>query len=466
MIGRQIALLAALVTSVTLAGCAGSDGKDGAQGSNGKNSLVTVVPVDPGGACGAASGQAINVGIDLNGNGLLDAPEITQTTYVCNGTSPATCTKLDGDVTIRTALDWVSLATAGCAEITGRLEISVPGVASLSMPSPLTRVGSLWVHDNDTLYALSLPTLAIVDGDVTIAHNALSVVELPMLTKAANVTLTDNLQLYTFQAGLQSVTLFTETGCPGLYGLGLDQLASGAVQLQGDGLTWLSLPSLTDGSVMVTSPGKLLGFDLQSLTTGYLTLLAPSKVTDLWFPALTWGSIQIHGGSDLTTIDAPVLTTGHFDLRNLPALATFSLPVLASGQFYLYACDALTGLNLPSLTSASQLALAWNQTLSSINVPLLASTTLDLQISSNPLLTSLTLPSLTSVGTDLVVENDAILADLRAPLLGHVGTSLVVQVNGQLPTCRATALRDQVIAGGTSPSCTFTITGNGGGTCP
>jgi hypothetical protein len=54
---------------------------------DGQNSLTKVTPVAPnpdGGPC-AAGGQKIEVGLDENNNGVLDPDEVASTSYVCNG---------------------------------------------------------------------------------------------------------------------------------------------------------------------------------------------------------------------------------------------------------------------------------------------------------------------------------------------------------------------------------------------
>ncbi|MBN1606623.1 MAG: formylglycine-generating enzyme family protein, partial [Polyangiaceae bacterium] len=76
--------------------CAGQDGAEGAPGSNGApgadgspgadgdDSLVLTSDVAPGTLC-TSGGQRIDVGVDADGSGTLDAGEITSTEYVCNG---------------------------------------------------------------------------------------------------------------------------------------------------------------------------------------------------------------------------------------------------------------------------------------------------------------------------------------------------------------------------------------------
>lgn len=65
-------------------GSQGPQGGQGEQGATGASSLVAVTAEPPGANC-AAGGQRIDVGIDANANGALDASEIQKTAYVCNG---------------------------------------------------------------------------------------------------------------------------------------------------------------------------------------------------------------------------------------------------------------------------------------------------------------------------------------------------------------------------------------------
>ena len=65
--------------------CTGSDGKDGTDGSNGSDALVSTT-AEPAGANCPNGGTKIQVGLDDNNNGSLDAGEVKSTTYACNGT--------------------------------------------------------------------------------------------------------------------------------------------------------------------------------------------------------------------------------------------------------------------------------------------------------------------------------------------------------------------------------------------
>jgi hypothetical protein len=86
-------------------GSNGNDGTDGTDGSNGNDSLVAVVPESPGENC-TYGGQRIDVGLDADADGTLDASEVTSTAYVCDGAP--------GDTGVSTLVD-TSYEPAGSA---------------------------------------------------------------------------------------------------------------------------------------------------------------------------------------------------------------------------------------------------------------------------------------------------------------------------------------------------------------
>ena len=83
-------LILSLLLSLFLSGCGGGDpteGDPGAQGATGKNALMTVSAEPAGGGHCAVSGSKIDAGPDVNANGLLDANEVSSTQYLCSGTA-------------------------------------------------------------------------------------------------------------------------------------------------------------------------------------------------------------------------------------------------------------------------------------------------------------------------------------------------------------------------------------------
>ncbi len=67
-------------------GVDGMNGADGADGIDGMNGALLETTAEPAGANCPAGGQRVDVGLDANGDGVLDADERDDTIYVCNGT--------------------------------------------------------------------------------------------------------------------------------------------------------------------------------------------------------------------------------------------------------------------------------------------------------------------------------------------------------------------------------------------
>ena len=85
-------LLPVVALTLLLGACGGGDdnplgtfkGDPGAAGASGKSTLMNVSVEASGGHC-AAGGTRIDAGPDANANGLLDADEVSSTQYVCGG---------------------------------------------------------------------------------------------------------------------------------------------------------------------------------------------------------------------------------------------------------------------------------------------------------------------------------------------------------------------------------------------
>jgi len=65
------------------------NGASGANGTNGLNSLASMA-TEPSGANCPTGGLRINSGVDTNANGVLDPSEVTSTNYICNGANGLT----------------------------------------------------------------------------------------------------------------------------------------------------------------------------------------------------------------------------------------------------------------------------------------------------------------------------------------------------------------------------------------
>jgi len=92
--------------------CNGSDGADGL------DSLVAVSDEAAGGGCGVVAGKKVETGLDNNGDGVLDPGEVDSTSFVCNG---------EDGIGVTNSLVSVTTEPAGAACPTGgqRVEIGL-----------------------------------------------------------------------------------------------------------------------------------------------------------------------------------------------------------------------------------------------------------------------------------------------------------------------------------------------------
>lgn len=122
----SLALFCAMITSCKK-GDKGDMGDRGPAGANGQNAMVRTT-AEPAGANCATGGTKIESGTDANNNGTLDAAEISQTRYVCNGTNgqvaltrttaePAGANCTAGGTKIETGLDANSNGTLENSEV-------------------------------------------------------------------------------------------------------------------------------------------------------------------------------------------------------------------------------------------------------------------------------------------------------------------------------------------------------------
>ncbi len=70
-------------------GSNGTNGINGANGSNGLNSLMSIV-LEPAGTNCPNAGLKLTTGLDANGNNVLDAAEVSTTSYMCNSANGGT----------------------------------------------------------------------------------------------------------------------------------------------------------------------------------------------------------------------------------------------------------------------------------------------------------------------------------------------------------------------------------------
>ncbi len=127
---------------------------NGAPGENGLTALVFTIDEPPGTNC-PVGGIKLNVGLDTNSNGVLDANEVTNTDYVCNGGSsdtipsaPIFVAATPGDLQVTVQWNGVTGATAYniyMASVSGvtekNYESLADGMKHEGVTSPFTHTG-------------------------------------------------------------------------------------------------------------------------------------------------------------------------------------------------------------------------------------------------------------------------------------------------------------------------------------
>src|SRR5688572_17705785 len=108
-------------------------------GDNHSHTTLVNIEQEPEGANCEWGGVAVQTGVDSDHNGELDADEVLETEYVCNGTSTVRCTGGNihsGTVTIRDQADLAPLTGVTC--IDGDLIIAGTSLTGLSELNELT----------------------------------------------------------------------------------------------------------------------------------------------------------------------------------------------------------------------------------------------------------------------------------------------------------------------------------------
>ena len=148
--------LSLILGGVACTGDQGEQGPPGGDGADGQNSLATT-SAEPAGANCATGGIKIQVGVDADGDGTLDASEVTSTSYVCNGNTGAgghsslvrTSEELAGTncpfggVKIETGLDVNDDGTLAAEEVDTAATSYVCNIAPAGAISPSTGINAV-----------------------------------------------------------------------------------------------------------------------------------------------------------------------------------------------------------------------------------------------------------------------------------------------------------------------------------
>lgn len=348
----------------------GSAGSDGANGANGEDQLVRVVSEDPGSNC-ATGGQAIEIGWDTNGDGILEDDEVQQTSYVCNGgPNPV----FHGDMHIRSASD--------AGQLFGIKHI----------------IGELYIEDG-SLTDLDVSLLETVDNGIYIDSFGGS-----QLTFSAMKT---GINVWSYNGSVTAALSFPQlTDATQIYG-SFSSVA--APKLASIGFLYLWRTTSDMAFPMLVSASEI---DLQNSGGAHAVSL----------PALTTIDYLYMYGID---VDAPLLTSANqIDLENL---ANANLPMVSSVDYVELYSTSLQAWPFPSLTATKSLYVQNNSVDFAISLPD-ATAMQDISIYDNA--PALQLPNLTTTNT-LNIANTTY-QTLSLPALTSIGASVNIYANASL----------------------------------
>ncbi|MHA7628056.1 DUF7151 family protein [Corallococcus sp. M7] len=420
---------------------------------------------EPAGPNCARGGTRVEAFQDLDHDGEPDRNGASAAVYVCQATRVH-----DGDFAVTGPMDLVALE--GVTHLRGELVISAPTLTDASLPSLAIIEGSLTVRGNASLRRLSMPALRFVGGTAAVISNArldaltLGTAPDTMLRVERSLLVEDNPMLPTL-AGLAAVQP----------GDSISLRANNALVEPG------LLPYVTElhGSLIIEDHLRLDRSPFFNLTrvhgnvrlSGNAALGAPSGLNHL---TEVGGSLELQDNPMLETLDplAQLTSVGALFITGNPRLTdTAGLEKLAyAGRIHIQGNKELLSVgdmplllqvtdtfsvkyneklqrvhHLPVLRGVTTVALVGNTALTSLEgfQRLTRLTTLD--VLGNPAMTNLgDLARLREVDY-LNLQGNAALTDFGLTDLVRVAESFGVLDNARLPTCRATALAASVFQG-------------------
>lgn len=149
-------------------GESGAEGASGPAGADGRAALVRLDEESAGENC-AFGGTRVSAGVDVDGNGMLDAHEVESIEFVCNGADAAAAGEsfaLRGDYVVDSLASLLVFKSVG--ELEGALTIRLEATGPVSFPN-LVRVGG-GVSVEGAGQSLSLPALEEVGGAFVVAN--------------------------------------------------------------------------------------------------------------------------------------------------------------------------------------------------------------------------------------------------------------------------------------------------------
>ncbi len=170
----QHKILAATVSALLLSACGGDDGSNGANGapgSAGLNSLTVQTELPAGSAACFNGGVQFDSGLDTNANSVLDADEITETSYVCASSSVNTSKTFNRIATFPVCKQIDVACDTDTETVAEIVYPSSDGMKLIYTDSPQNQIGFVDIANPEAPAALGVlaltgePTSVAVKGD-------------------------------------------------------------------------------------------------------------------------------------------------------------------------------------------------------------------------------------------------------------------------------------------------------------
>ncbi|HCZ35125.1 MAG TPA: hypothetical protein DHV26_04285 [Cytophagales bacterium] len=389
-------------------GANGSNGSDGDDGEDGFVSLIKVTPEPVGPNCSTA-GNRVDTGIDDNRNGELDAIEIDNTFYICNG--------LNINYGKHTLVLSGTLTNEEAAEIIARdlgtatQEVKIAGCSNLTTLdlSLLKSAIKIEIFSNPKLETINLNGLVSIIGTIRIEN--LPQLESLQLESLENFIIDD----YEYTPIIKDINV-DELTFPKLKKLE-NFLSYEPLIINGDSWTSLSFPELTEGRLEISGANLSL-IALPKFATGGFVIQESAAITTISLPEFLNGDFYSGSTPLLETVNLPKFTNGSYLIFDAPVL-NLHLPEFVNGTITLD--NAAASLSLPKFSTGSFSALrtvfteitllefstgvvyiSYNSELTTINLPKLVPS--QVIISSNPKLSAINFPTFESIGDNFSLE--------------------------------------------------------------
>jgi len=272
--------------------CNGIDGQAGDQGLagiDGKSTLISSELEIAGPNC-ESGGIKINIGLDVNGNNMLDTSEITIEEFICNGTDGSGATGgitnlvLTGNITNEEAQAKIDTRVGPDTQFV--IIRNTTNLTSINL-SGMTEAVDIDIQNNKELLAISFPDLELVIDKIEIEENPkLTNITVEKITTASSISYSNNALLTTIEMPVlgevfEDITINNNSS---LNSLSLPVIEKASIFISNNNLSSVNLPSLLSGFVNLFSEG-ITSIDLPSYVNGGISL-NDTNLTSLNIPLL------------------------------------------------------------------------------------------------------------------------------------------------------------------------------------